>query len=423
MALFSYKRYYKPGKGVEKDAPEKNAFFKFFELFGRKFWRFIQVNLIYLVVLLPIIMAIYAQIYDVTYTQFEKRGYTGTCASYVSEDGNFTITAIAPGANGNDYQLDIDADKNGTFTVTLYTDRGEAAKDASNTIDTWFVLEGVGSVEELAAYENEHVVFSGSGPLSSARGLKLSGGDGMMSLFTPLLYATMFYYANIPVVIQALLLILSVLCYGPCKCGITYVLRNFSRESHSWLSDIWDKAKENWKQGMLFGIVDCIVAVLVVFNMTFQPPAEIATVMKVAKYATLLFAMLYVFMRKYIYLMIVTVNLNTKSIIKNAWLLAFIGIYRNFFSALGNLLIWVVAYLLIMLVHPFLEIVFLGLLIFSFTGFLSISASYPMVDKYLVKPIEEMLAAQKASDAGETTTEEAAVEASPALPERDTNLF
>ncbi len=162
MALFSNKRYYKPGKGVEKDAPEKNAFFKFFELFGRKFWRFIEVNLIFLVVLLPVIMAIYAQIYDVTYTQFEKRGYTGTCASYVSEDGNFTVTAIAPGASGNDYQLDIDADKNGTFTVTLYTDRGEAAKDANNTIDTWFVLEGVASVEELAAYENEHVVFSGA---------------------------------------------------------------------------------------------------------------------------------------------------------------------------------------------------------------------------------------------------------------------
>lgn len=422
MALFSYKRYYKPGKGVEKDAPEKNAFFKFFELFGRKFWRFIEVNLIFLIILLPMLMAIYAQVYDVMYTQMEKRGNMGTCASYT--DGNFTVTAKEPGATGNDYMLDIDADKFGTYTVTLYTDRGEAAADENNTIDTWFVLEKVGTVEELAAYENDYVTFSGAGPLTSVRELQLSGGDGIMSMFTPLLYLTMIYYARVPIPIQVFLLILSVLCYGPCKCGITYVLRNFSRESHSWLSDVWDKAKENWKQGMLFGIVDCLVAVLVVFNLTFQPPENIAAAMKVAKYITLLAGMFYVFMRKYIYLMIVTVKLNVRSIVKNAWLLAFIGIYRNFFSGLGNLLIWVVAYLLIMIVHPFMEIIFLGLLIYSFTGFLSISASYPLVDKYLVKPIEEMLAAQEAeaeaAAAGETQEVQEAV---PQTPKRDTNLF
>lgn len=124
-------------------------------------------------------------------------------------------------------------------------------------------------------------------------------------------------------------------------------------------------------------------------------------------------------MRKYFYLMIVTVNLNTRSIFKNAWLLSFIGIYRNAFSALANLLIWVLAYVLIAVVHPFMEIIFLGIFIFSFTGFLSISASYPLVDKYLVKPIEEMLAAQKEKEAAEApeTPEE------PALPVRDTNLF
>lgn len=421
MALFSSKRYYKPGKGVEKDAPEKNAFFKFFELYGRKFWRFIEVNLIFLVVLLPMLMAIYAQVYDVMYTQFEKLGYTGTYASYTDDTGDFTITSKMPGASGNDYQLDIDADKNGTYTVTLYTDRGEAAADANNTIDTWFVLEGISTIDELAAYENDYVEFSGSGPLTSGRAIKLSGGDGMMSLFTPLLYLTMIYYANVPVPIQAFLLILSVLCYGPAKCGVTYVLRNFSRETHSWLSDIWDKAKENWKQGMLFGLLDCLIAGLVIFNLTFQPTAELASIMKLVKYATLLLAIFYVFMRKYFYVMIVTVKLNLRSILKNSWLLAFIGIYRNAFSALANLLIWVLAYLLIALVHPFMEIIFLGLFIYSFTGFLSISATYPMVDKYLVKPIEEMLAAEKAKE--EEKVEETAELSQPEQPVRDTNLF
>ena len=158
--------------------------------------------------------------------------------------------------------------------------------------------------------------------------------------------------------------------------------------------------------------------------------------MRVCKYVTLLVGMFYVFMRKYIYLMIVTVKLNLRSIIQNAWLLAFIGIFRNFFSGLANLLLWVISYVLIMAVHPFLEIVLLGMFLYSFTGFLSISACYPLVDKYLVKPIEEMQAEEKAkaAEAGESTepaedTAEAEKTGAPEEKEyetpaiRDTKLF
>lgn len=423
MGLFSYKSFYKPGKGVEKDAPEKNAFFRFFEIYGRKFWRFLEVNIIYVIVLLPMLLTVYAEVYDTLYTTFERLGYTGTCAAY-SQD-NLTVTAKEPGASGNDYVLDVNQNKNGTFTVTLYTDRGAAAKDATNTVDTWFTLEGVSTMEELAAYDNDYVTFSGTGPLEVIHDAKLTGGDGLMSMFTPLLYLAMLYFGRVPAAIRWLLLIFSVLAYGPTKCGVTYVLRNYSRESHSWISDIWDKAKENWKQGMLFGVIDCVIAALIVFNMTYRPSAEMAALVQICKYVTLLVGMFYVFMRKYIYLMIVTVQLNLRSIIKNAWLLAFIGIFRNFFSGLGNLLIWIVAYLLIMAVHPFFEILFLGLLIYSFTNFISISACYPLIDKYLVQPIAQMQAEEAAKAAGETPVAVPEHQPEEALPEakRDTKLF
>ena len=388
MGLFSYKSYYKPGKGIEKDAPEKNAFFRFFEIYGRKFWRFIEVNFIYLVILLPILLTVYAEAYDTLYTMFQKWGYTGSYATY--QHGNLTVTAKEPGASGNDFTLDIDADKKGTYTVTLYTDRGAAAQDAENTKDFWFVLEDVASVDDLTSYENAYVTFSGSGPLEVIHDASLHGGDGLMSMFTPLLYLAMLYYAHVPALLRWFLLLISVLAYGPAKCGVTYVLRNFSRQSHSWISDIWDQAKNNWKQGMMFGVLDCVVAALVIFNMTYTPSTELAAVINIAKYISLLVAMLYIFMRKYIYLMIVTVRLNLRSLVTNAWLLAFIGIFRNFFSGLINLLIWIVAYILIMAVHPFFEILLLGLLIYSFTNFLSISACYPLIDKYLVQPISAM---------------------------------
>ncbi len=45
----------KPGPGVSKDEPQKKAFFKFFELYGRKFWKLAVANLLYVLVSLPVV--------------------------------------------------------------------------------------------------------------------------------------------------------------------------------------------------------------------------------------------------------------------------------------------------------------------------------------------------------------------------------
>lgn len=52
LNLFDYR---KSGKGVEKKAPEKKPFFKFWEIFARKFWKFFELNLIYVLFCLPIV--------------------------------------------------------------------------------------------------------------------------------------------------------------------------------------------------------------------------------------------------------------------------------------------------------------------------------------------------------------------------------
>ena len=56
MGLFF--NYDKPGPGVDKDAPKKKGIFLYFELFFRKFWLLIKVNMLYFLVSLPV-MAIY----------------------------------------------------------------------------------------------------------------------------------------------------------------------------------------------------------------------------------------------------------------------------------------------------------------------------------------------------------------------------
>lgn len=60
MGIFN--GYLKEGPGVSKDAPEKHRFFLFFELFGRKFTKLIQLNLILFACLLPMAVGLFNSI-------------------------------------------------------------------------------------------------------------------------------------------------------------------------------------------------------------------------------------------------------------------------------------------------------------------------------------------------------------------------
>lgn len=52
--------YESAGVGIPKNAPKKKGIFRFFELLFRKFWKLIQVNLLYSVFFIPLLLAGYA---------------------------------------------------------------------------------------------------------------------------------------------------------------------------------------------------------------------------------------------------------------------------------------------------------------------------------------------------------------------------
>ena len=53
--LFS-NRYTKTGPGVSKDAPQKNRFFHYFELLGRKFGDICKLNVVFLLSVMPLLL-------------------------------------------------------------------------------------------------------------------------------------------------------------------------------------------------------------------------------------------------------------------------------------------------------------------------------------------------------------------------------
>ncbi len=58
MGIFSF-NYSKPGPGVDKDAPQKKGIFRYFEIFFRKFWKLLQVNMLYFLTSIPLLLILY----------------------------------------------------------------------------------------------------------------------------------------------------------------------------------------------------------------------------------------------------------------------------------------------------------------------------------------------------------------------------
>ena len=61
-----------------------------------------------------------------------------------------------------------------------------------------------------------------------------------------------------------------VVTIGPATAGLTYVLRNFAREEHSWVvSDFFEQCKKNLKQGLIVGNLNLLIWVVLVYDFLF----------------------------------------------------------------------------------------------------------------------------------------------------------
>jgi len=279
----------KPGAGVDKDAPRKHPVYLFIELVGRKIWQLILINLIYFVMLLPILTAIYAVLYGYIFTSLSQSGVSDS------------LTEIGANLSG-----------------------------ATLPLLPGFLL----SVAQL-----------------------------------------------IPVWVSAILLVASIILYGPATCAMSYMLFKFTREQHAWSSDFFDKFKQNFKQGLALGLIDIVLLCLFVFNITYRGDGMIS-MMGVIRYVSWVLLIIYLCMHNYIFVLAVNFRFTVSQILKNAFFFAILGWWRNILALVLNTALIV----LMLFLWQFVELALLPLLLLSLTGFLSVFTSYPIVKKYLLDP-------------------------------------
>ncbi|MBO7342036.1 MAG: hypothetical protein J6U87_05075 [Clostridia bacterium] len=222
-------------------------------------------------------------------------------------------------------------------------------------------------------------------------GVKLAGGSpvsvALIGIFGTQQSAA--YPTTAATVIMLLLLAFTVLTWGWQTVGATYNLRSLVRGDSCFIwSDYFYAIKRNWRQGLIFGLIDALAIAVLIFDWYyFNTLAGASFAFSLMYFVTLALILIYASMRFYVYPMMITFDLPIKKLIKNAFIFSMLGVKRNLMAIFGFVL---VAGINIALILPSLSIGFTLTLILpffylpAFGGFMSMYAAYPNIRRYMI---------------------------------------
>lgn len=191
-------------------------------------------------------------------------------------------------------------------------------------------------------------------------------------------------------------LVYNILCIpvftnGVAAVGITHVTRNIARDKHSFgLSDFFDTVKKNWKQGLLAGIFNTLVYLVLLFDTYFFFMNSTGIISSIGVGISLCILFVFSCMNYYIWTMIITFKLTLKQVYKNSFRFVFINMKMNMLCILV-LLICYAAFVAIIFLLPYPIVwtlaILIALLTFPSFRFLLIQfCTFPAIKKYIIDP-------------------------------------
>ena len=131
--------------------------------------------------------------------------------------------------------------------------------------------------------------------------------------------------AQVPGLVSTWLLVLApcIAITGPFNAGVTYVLRNWARDEHSFvLSDFKDAMKANWKQAIVISIVSGFMPFLLYVGWTFYSNMLERSMVFILPIALLLLVgLVWNLGEMLMFPMLITYDLKLKDVIRNSALL------------------------------------------------------------------------------------------------------
>ena len=222
---------------------------------------------------------------------------------------------------------------------------------------------------------------------SVAYGITTISGTTPATVFMSGLFmeTSVMYYPSVWTYVFYALGCLEFLTIGLSNVGIMYVMRNLVRGEPLFLpSDFFSSIKTNYKQGIAAGIIDSILLVLCGFSV-YSYWVNYGNYY-ILFYASILMMVLYLMLRTFIYLMIVTFDLKFRHVIKNSLSFTILAFGRHFLALLGGLLLCLLFYALSVTV--FIPIGVIAFLVFipATVMFFTTYVSYWRVNDIMIEP-------------------------------------
>ena len=194
-----------------------------------------------------------------------------------------------------------------------------------------------------------------------------------------------------------LILIPCIAITGPFTAGLSYVTRNWARDEHAFpWADYKDAIKANWKQGLLVSTITGCVPFLVYICWRFYGDMAVGNaVWVIPQMLILMLGILWALAVTYMYPMMVTYQMNFRTIIRNSFILAVgrlpgsVGI--RLLHCVPTVLFTVI---FLLTIQPWvLLLLFAYYLVFgfAFSRFITASFTNAVFDKYINSRIEGAL--------------------------------
>lgn len=191
-----------------------------------------------------------------------------------------------------------------------------------------------------------------------------------------------------------LILIPCIAITGPFTAGLSYVTRNWARDEHAFpWADYKDAIKANWKQGLLVSTITGCVPFLVYICWRFYGDMAVGNaVWVIPQMLILMLGILWALAVTYMYPMMVTYQMNFRTIIRNSFILAVgrlpgsVGI--RLLHCVPTVLFTVI---FLLTLQPWvLMLLFAYYLVFgfAFSRFITASFTNAVFDKYINSRIE-----------------------------------
>lgn len=196
-------------------------------------------------------------------------------------------------------------------------------------------------------------------------------------------------YAGTTTNVLYYLTLLVVLTFGLSTAAMTLICRNLARGDYTELGrDFFRTMKRNFPQAFFVGILDLFFLFVVSYAVMFYYYNFVAGTSIITSFmffVAVLIAFIYMFMRYYIYLMLVTFDLKTFKLFKNAWLFATLGFKRNMaatFFIIVTIVFNIFLFGMIMPIGAIAPFIITPVLL----SFIATYSAYPVIKKHMIDP-------------------------------------